>query len=162
MTASSGNFSFLTSKLPRLQPTTCVWRIFWTAGEKLSLTLKYVNFKFRCKRSHLEIREGKHSQSTLVGKYCKDNPPPKTINLSNSSLWLKFHYGYKYYVPDSDPVGFIAEYTGKLISLCCFYDIMGIMALSAFICNILHQFLNQARELAVIIRKAPRSLGTNI
>ena len=114
LTDSSGTISFLTSKIPILEPKTCVWRVFWTAGEGLHLRLKYVNFKFGCKRAYLEIRDGKHAKSELVGRYCKDNPPPKAINLSNSSLWLKFHYGYRYYLPKRNPVGFIAEYTGKL------------------------------------------------
>lgn len=113
LTESSGNFSFLTSKVPRLRPTTCAWRIFWTAGEKLHLRFKYVKFKFACKRSYIEIREGKHLNSPLVGRYCKSNPPPASIDLSNSNLWLKFHYGYKYYLSPRESVGFIAEYEGE-------------------------------------------------
>jgi len=111
LTDSSGNFSFLTSKIPNLEPQTCVWRVFWTAGEGLLLRLKYVNFKFGCRRTYLEIRDGKHSKSPLIGRYCRDKPPPKALSLSKSSLWLKFHYGYRYYVPKRHPVGFIAEYT---------------------------------------------------
>ena len=113
MTESNGNFSFSTSKLPKMAPTTCVWRIFWTAGEKLHLTLSSVYFRFNCKRAYLEIRDGKHQNSRLYGRYCKGKNPPKEITSTNSSLWIKFHYGYRYFYNKRRPVGFRAEYKSK-------------------------------------------------
>eukprot|EP00794_Sanderia_malayensis_P007308 gene7308-8125_t len=109
-TESRGNFSLLTSEMKILRPHTCSWRILWTAGERLKLKINYIFFKFRCKRAYLEIRDGKHKKSPLRGRYCKGNPPPKEIMTSSSkSLFLTFHYGYRYYY-DGRPVGFKAEY----------------------------------------------------
>lgn len=113
MTESNGNFSFSTSNLPKMAPTTCVWRIFWTAGEKLHLKLNSVYFRFNCKRAYLEIRDGKHQNSRLYGRYCKGKNPPKEITSTNSSLWIKFHYGYRYFYNKRRPVGFKAEYKSK-------------------------------------------------
>ena len=58
----------------------------------------------------MEIRNGTNEKSPLYGRYCRGKKPPETITLANSGLWLKFHYGYKYFT--TSRIGFTAEYTG--------------------------------------------------
>eukprot|EP00795_Rhopilema_esculentum_P000627 gene627-10322_t len=109
MVESSGNFSFLTTNMRNLQPLTCLWRVLWTTGEKLTLRIKSIDFKHNCRKVYMEIRNGTNEKSPLYGRYCRGKKPPETITLANSGLWLKFHYGYKYFT--TSRIGFTAEYT---------------------------------------------------
>ncbi len=112
LTDSKGVFSFSTSELEQLRPMTCTWRISWTAGEKLSLKITHAHFHFKCKKAYLEIRDGSNKKSPLIGRYCKENKPPRNIFPTSKSLWVTFRYGYRYYY-DGKPIGFKAEYESK-------------------------------------------------
>ena len=53
----------------------CVWRITATPGEKIAINITHLGFTFRdkdCKWDYMEIRDGPHQQSELLGRYCHD------------------------------------------------------------------------------------------
>ena len=43
-----------------------------------------------CTSEYLEIRNGFSELGLLIGKYCKSNPPPLSLNTKAYTLWINF------------------------------------------------------------------------
>lgn len=68
----------------------CEWRLFTTPGEIIVLNMNV--FKLRgnrsCEENYVEIRDGR-PKGKLIGRYCRGNPPPKTLESYSNRLLLK-------------------------------------------------------------------------
>lgn len=69
----------------------CQWRIFAPAGQLIKLNFVQINFMLPCESSYLVIRNGKHSSSPLLEKFCKDKKPPKSMTLLSQSLFIQYY-----------------------------------------------------------------------
>jgi hypothetical protein len=81
----------------------CEWRIFTNPGEVIVLNVKRfeVMSGTSCETDYVEIRDGYHSKSKLIGKYCRGRKPPKEITSTGNRLLVKtrmkgrFFFSYK-------------------------------------------------------------------
>jgi hypothetical protein len=69
----------------------CEWRISSNPGEIIVLNVKRFQLKrnTNCETDYVEIRDGYGPHSTLLGKYCGNNPPPNEISSTGNRLLVK-------------------------------------------------------------------------
>ncbi|KAI8044617.1 hypothetical protein M5D96_000788 [Drosophila gunungcola] len=69
----------------------CVWRV--TAPENHQVALKFQSFELEkhdgCAYDYVEIRDGNHSDSRLIGRFCGDKLPPNIKTRSNQ-MYIRF------------------------------------------------------------------------
>lgn len=74
-----------------LKPYTCEWRISTNPGEVIVLTTKkfYTRSNRNCEHDFVEIRNGYGPNSTLIGRYCRSNKPPRELRSTGNRLLVK-------------------------------------------------------------------------
>ncbi|KAH8271408.1 hypothetical protein KR018_009102, partial [Drosophila ironensis] len=69
----------------------CIWRI--SAPENHQVALKFQSFELEkhdgCAYDYVEIRDGNHSDSRLIGRFCGDKLPPN-IKTRTNQMYIKF------------------------------------------------------------------------
>lgn len=93
----------------------CQWRIFAPAGQLIKLNFVQINFMLPCESSYLVIRNGKHSSSPLLEKFCKDKKPPKSMTLLSQSLFIQYYMDRADDSEENQGVGMKLSYRGEQI-----------------------------------------------
>ncbi|KAH9490031.1 Dorsal-ventral patterning tolloid-like protein 1 [Bulinus truncatus] len=83
----------------------CQWRISAAHGDKIFLNVTDLDIptSFNCKNNYLEVRDGHHLKSQLLGRFCGAQLPDLLIS-SGPRLWIEYRTEF------GDGKGFSASY----------------------------------------------------
>uniref|UniRef100_A0A5S6R2C3 Metalloendopeptidase n=1 Tax=Trichuris muris TaxID=70415 RepID=A0A5S6R2C3_TRIMR len=76
------------------EPVHCEWRINTARGHRILLNLTYLSIpdSVDCAGDNfLEVRDGPHIKSPLIGRYCGRYAEPLIITSSNHRVWIQYH-----------------------------------------------------------------------
>ena len=88
----------------------CEWRIITNPGEVVVLTREKFILSSDCENNYVEVRNGYGPKSSLIGKYCGNDEPPKKITSTGNRLLIRMKMKMK---RRSKKHKFIFRYKGK-------------------------------------------------